>query len=167
MTLLTRPGTAFTGAEEERMTIVAASTSIRPPFTEETARAKVQAAEDAWNTRDPEVVARAYTEDSQWRNRDEFFVGREAIKEFLRRKWTKELDYCRRLPPVTMERVALFPNEAVRIDDGFARVTSRIERGGEGDIPVLAAAQRSRPIHQNPENPGLKGGASLETRDSV
>ena len=50
-----------------------------PPFTEETARAKVQAAEDAWNTRDPERVAAAYTEDSQWRNRDEFFVGRAAI----------------------------------------------------------------------------------------
>jgi len=66
---------------------------IRPPFTEETARAKVQAAEDAWNTRDPEVVARAYTEDSQWRNRDEFFVGGEAIKEFLKRKWAEELDY--------------------------------------------------------------------------
>ncbi len=66
---------------------------IRPPFTEETARAKVQAAEDGWNTRDPEVVAKAYTEDSQWRNRDEFFAGREAIKEFLKRKWAKELDY--------------------------------------------------------------------------
>ena len=64
-----------------------------PPFTEETARAKVKAAEDAWNTRDPEVVAKAYTEDSQWRNRDEFFTGREAIKEFLTRKWAKELDY--------------------------------------------------------------------------
>ena len=64
-----------------------------PPFTEETARLKVKAAEDAWNTRDPEVVAKAYTEDSQWRNRDEFFTGREAIKEFLRRKWAKELDY--------------------------------------------------------------------------
>ena len=64
-----------------------------PPFTEETARVKVKAAEDAWNTRDPEVVAKAYTEDSQWRNRDEFFTGREAIKEFLRRKWAKELDY--------------------------------------------------------------------------
>ncbi len=64
-----------------------------PPFTEETARAKVKAAEDAWNTRDPEVVAKAYTQDSQWRNRDEFFTGREAIKEFLRRKWAKELDY--------------------------------------------------------------------------
>ena len=66
---------------------------IRPPFTEETARSKVQAAEDAWNTRDPEVVAQAYTEDSQWRNRTEFFTGREAIKEFLTRKWAKELDY--------------------------------------------------------------------------
>ena len=64
-----------------------------PPFTEETARTKVKAAEDAWNTRDPEMVAKAYTEDSQWRNRDEFFTGREAIKEFLRRKWAKELDY--------------------------------------------------------------------------
>ena len=66
---------------------------IRPPFTEETARAKVQAAENAWNTRDPEKVALAYSENSQWRNRDEFFEGREAIKEFLRRKWAKELDY--------------------------------------------------------------------------
>ena len=66
---------------------------IRPPFTEETARAKVKAAQDAWNTRDPEMVAKAYTEDSQWRNRDEFFTGRDAIKEFLRRKWAKELDY--------------------------------------------------------------------------
>jgi hypothetical protein len=64
-----------------------------PPFTEETARTKVKAAENAWNTRDPEVVAKAYTEDSQWRNRDEFFTGREAIKEFLSRKWAKELDY--------------------------------------------------------------------------
>ncbi|MCH7580379.1 MAG: nuclear transport factor 2 family protein [Chloroflexi bacterium] len=64
-----------------------------PPFTEETARAKVQAAEDAWNSRDPDVVAKAYTEDSDWRNRDEFFTGREAIREFLTRKWAKELDY--------------------------------------------------------------------------
>ena len=64
-----------------------------PPFTEETARAKVKAAENAWNSRDPDVVAKAYTEDSEWRNRDEFFTGREAIKEFLTRKWAKELDY--------------------------------------------------------------------------
>jgi hypothetical protein len=66
---------------------------IRPPFTEESARAKVKAAENAWNTRDPERVALAYTEDSEWRNRTEFFRGREAIKAFLRRKWAKELDY--------------------------------------------------------------------------
>ena len=64
-----------------------------PPFTLETARQKVQAAEDAWNTCDPERVASAYTEDSQWRNRDEFFQGREAIVEFLRRKWQREQEY--------------------------------------------------------------------------
>ena len=64
-----------------------------PPFTLEAAHAKVQAAEDAWNTRNPDKVALAYTEDSQWRNRDEFFSGREAIREFLKRKWAKELDY--------------------------------------------------------------------------
>jgi len=66
---------------------------IVPPFTLETALAKVKAAEDAWNSRDPERVALAYTEDSQWRNRTEFFAGREEIKAFLRRKWAKELDY--------------------------------------------------------------------------
>jgi hypothetical protein len=66
---------------------------IKPPFTLETAKAKVQAAQDTWNSRDPERVALAYTEDSDWRNRDEFFRGRNAIKTFLRRKWAKELDY--------------------------------------------------------------------------
>ncbi len=76
------------------MTAIPASpTSIRPPFTRETALAKVKAAENAWNTRDPKLVALAYTEDSQWRNRDEFFEGREQIEAFLRRKWAKELDY--------------------------------------------------------------------------
>ena len=64
-----------------------------PPFTLETAKAKVQAAEDAWNTRNPERVALAYTEDSEWRNRAEFIHGRAAIVEFLKRKWEKELDY--------------------------------------------------------------------------
>jgi nuclear transport factor 2 (NTF2) superfamily protein len=68
-------------------------TTIVPPFTIETALAKVKAAEHAWNSRDPEVVARAYTIDSEWRNRTEFFKGREAIKAFLKRKWEKELDY--------------------------------------------------------------------------
>ena len=64
-----------------------------PPFTEESAIRKVRAAEDAWNTRDPEVCARVYTEDTVWRNRAEFPVGREEVKAFLRRKWAKELDY--------------------------------------------------------------------------
>ena len=64
-----------------------------PPFDEETARQKVKAAQDAWNTRDPEKVSMAYTEDSVWRNRDEFFEGREAIRDFLTRKWERELDY--------------------------------------------------------------------------
>jgi hypothetical protein len=64
-----------------------------PPFNPETATQKARAAEDAWNTRDPERVALAYTEDSRWRNRTEFFEGRAAIIEFLRRKWSRELDY--------------------------------------------------------------------------
>jgi uncharacterized protein len=64
-----------------------------PPFTEETARQKVKAAQDAWNTRDPEKVSLAYTPDSKWRNRDELFEGREAIRDFLTRKWARELDY--------------------------------------------------------------------------
>ncbi len=64
-----------------------------PPFTLETAKIKIQAAEDAWNTRDPDRVALAYTEDSQWRNRSEFLNGRDEIRAFLKRKWNKELDY--------------------------------------------------------------------------
>lgn len=64
-----------------------------PPFSLETATQKVRLAEDAWNRRDPEVVSRAYTPDSRWRNRAEFFSGREKIVEFLQRKWARELDY--------------------------------------------------------------------------
>lgn len=64
-----------------------------PPFTHDTAVQKVRLAEDAWNTRDPERVALAYTRESRWRNRSEFFAGRAAIVEFLQRKWTQELDY--------------------------------------------------------------------------
>lgn len=64
-----------------------------PPFTLETAIQKVRMAEDAWNSRDPDRVALAYTTDSQWRNRAEFPVGRAAIKEFLQRKWARELEY--------------------------------------------------------------------------
>jgi uncharacterized protein len=68
-------------------------TSVRPPFTAETARRKARMAEDAWNTRDPDRVSRAYTEDSAWRNRAEFLAGRPAIVAFLERKWARELDY--------------------------------------------------------------------------
>ena len=64
-----------------------------PPFTAETAAQKARMAEDAWNTREPERVALAYTEDSRWRNRAEFLSGRDEIVAFLRRKWSRELDY--------------------------------------------------------------------------
>lgn len=64
-----------------------------PPFTEETAKQKIQAAEDAWNSKDPERVSLAYTIDTAWRNRSEFLNGREEVKAFLKRKWEKELDY--------------------------------------------------------------------------
>ena len=64
-----------------------------PPFTEETARQKVQAAEDAWNSRDPVRVSLAYTEDTHWRNRTDFINGRAEVVEFLQRKWSRELDY--------------------------------------------------------------------------
>jgi hypothetical protein len=67
-----------------------------PPFTEETALRKVQAAEDAWNSRDPERVSLAYTEDSVWRNRDRFVTGRAEIVAFLSDKWDRELDYALR-----------------------------------------------------------------------
>lgn len=66
---------------------------LKPPFNFETAKAKVQAAEDGWNSRDPERVSKAYAIDSKWRNRDQFFTGRKAIAEFLAEKWKKELDY--------------------------------------------------------------------------
>ena len=72
---------------------VTTSTIIAPPFTRETALRKVQLAEDAWNTRDPERVCLAYSLDSEWRNRTDFLRGREEIKAFLHGKWAKELNY--------------------------------------------------------------------------
>ena len=70
-----------------------APSALRPPFTHGTALAKVQATEDAWNSRDPERVALAYTADSEWRNRRELLRGRDQIRAFLTRKWQEELDY--------------------------------------------------------------------------
>jgi nuclear transport factor 2 (NTF2) superfamily protein len=86
-----------------------APTDIRPPFTAETAAAKVQAAEDAWNSRDPDRVALAYTEDSEWRNRDTFLRGRDAIRAFLAGKWERERDYRLRkqLWAFTADRIAV------------------------------------------------------------
>jgi nuclear transport factor 2 (NTF2) superfamily protein len=80
-----------------------------PPFTEATARQKVQAAEDAWNSRDPQRVSLAYTEDSAWRNRDTFVTGRGEIVQFLAQKWERELDYALRkeLWAFTENRIAV------------------------------------------------------------
>jgi len=80
-----------------------------PPFTTETATAKVRGAEDAWNSRDPERVAIVYTEDTLWRNRAEFPTGREQVTEFLRRKWARELDYrlIKELWAFTDDRIAV------------------------------------------------------------
>ncbi|HEV7654094.1 MAG TPA: nuclear transport factor 2 family protein [Mycobacteriales bacterium] len=80
-----------------------------PPFDAQTAAQKVQAAEDAWNSRDPQRVSMAYTEDSVWRNRDQFVTGRAAIVEFLAGKWERELDYALRksLWAYTDDRIAV------------------------------------------------------------
>jgi hypothetical protein len=80
-----------------------------PPFTHETAIQKVRMAEDAWNTRDPERVALVYTEDTHWRNRVEFPVGREQVRQLLERKWSKELDYrlIKELWATTGNRIAV------------------------------------------------------------
>ena len=80
-----------------------------PPFTEQTARQKVQAAEDAWNSRDPAKVAAAYTPDTVWRNRSEFLTGRLEVEQFLTRKWEREQDYALRkaLWAFTDDRIAV------------------------------------------------------------
>ncbi len=91
-----------------------------PPFSEQTARQKVQAAEDAWNTRDPHRVAAAYTPDTVWRNRSEFITGRDAVVAFLRRKWDRELDYALRksLWAFTDDRIAVRFQYEWHDDDG-------------------------------------------------
>jgi hypothetical protein len=85
------------------------STPIVPPFSREAATSKVRMAENAWNTRNPDRVSLAYTPDSRWRNRAEFFSGRAEIAAFLRRKWSKELDYrlIKELWAFTGDRIAV------------------------------------------------------------
>jgi uncharacterized protein len=80
-------------SEENEMTVTQLNRPPLPPFTRETAAQKVRMAEDGWNSRDPDRVSLAYTADSVWRNRAEFLTGREAIVQFLQRKWARELDY--------------------------------------------------------------------------
>lgn len=96
------------------------SVSLKPPFTEEAARTKVQMAEDLWNTRDAERVVLAYTEDTVWRNRSEFLDGREAILAFLKRKWTVELDYRLKKELFTFgdDRIAVQFQYEYRTDSG-------------------------------------------------
>lgn len=91
-----------------------------PPFVEQTAIEKVRLAEDGWNSRDPAKVALAYSADSQWRNRAEFFSGREAIEAFLTRKWTRELDYrlIKELWAFTDNRIAVRFAYEFRDDSG-------------------------------------------------
>lgn len=95
-----------------------------PPFSEESARQKVRAAEDAWNGRNPEKVALAYTPNSKWRNRSEFISGRDEIELFLTAKWNKELEYrlIKELWSYTGNRIAVrFAYEWHDIDDNWYR----------------------------------------------
>ncbi len=145
-----------------------------PPFTAETAGRKARAAEDAWNGRDPEKVALAYTPDSVWRNRSEFLQGRAEIEAFLRRKWARELDYrlVKELWAFTGDRIAVrfayeFHDEAGSwfraygdenwefADDG--RMKRRI--ASINDLPIAEADRLFRwPQGPRPaDHPGLSG----------
>ena len=144
-----------------------------PPFTEATAIQKVRMAEDAWNTRDPERVAGAYTEDSRWRNRAEFFQGRAEIVAFLRRKWARELDYrlIKEVWAFHGNHIAVrfqyefhddsgnwyraHGNEQWEFDDGGLM---RRREASINDVPIVAADRRFlwQPLGPRPpDHPGL------------
>lgn len=128
-----------------------------PPFTRETAAQKVQGAEDGWNTRDPERVSLAYTEDSEWRNRDRHVVGRARIVEFLTQKWERELDYALRKSMFAFEgnRIAVryqyeshdregrwfrsYGNELWEFDDAGLM---RRREASINDVPITAEERR-------------------------
>ena len=132
---------------------------ILPPFTLETATAKVRAAEDAWNSRDPHRVSLAYSLDSQWRNRDQFLQGREQIQNFLTGKWDRELDYrlAKSLWSFTENRIAVrfqyeyhtlkgqwyraYGNELWEFDD------EGLMRRREASINDLPIAEHERKFH--------------------
>ena len=144
-----------------------------PPFTEATAIQKVRMAEDAWNARDPERVAGAYTEDSRWRNRAEFFQGRVEIVAFLRRKWARELEYrlIKELWAFHGNRIAVrfqyewrddaanwfraHGNELWEFDDGGLM---RRRDASINDVPIIADDRRFLWQPQGPrpaDHPGL------------
>jgi uncharacterized protein len=143
-----------------------------PPFTLETAVRKVRLAEDAWNTRDPEKVAGAYTEDSHWRNRAEFLDGRDAIVAFLRRKWARELEYrlIKELWAFDGNRIAVrfayechddsgnwfrsYGNENWEFDE---RGLMRARHASINDLPIREADRRYHwPLGRRPDDhPGL------------
>ena len=143
-----------------------------PPFTRETAIAKVRAAEDGWNGRDPEKVALAYTVDSRWRNRAEFLTGRAEIVEFLRRKWSRELDYrlIKELWAFTGNRIAVrfayewhddsgqhfrsYGNENWEFDE---QGLMRVRIASINDLPIQASERKYHwPLGRRPDDhPGL------------
>jgi nuclear transport factor 2 (NTF2) superfamily protein len=143
-----------------------------PPFTLETATRKVRAAENAWNTRDPEKVSLAYTEDSRWRNRSEFVTGRAEIVELLTRKWARELEYrlVKEIWAYGGNRIAVrfayeshdadgrwwrsFGNENWEFD---AHGLMAVRHASINDVPITEAERRFRwPAGPRPdEHPGL------------
>ena len=143
-----------------------------PPFTESTATEKVRLAEDAWNTRTPELVAKAYSENTHWRNRAEFLNGRADVQSFLERKWARELDYrlAKELWAFTDNRIAVrFAYEYRDDSDNWFRAYGNenwefavdglmsIRRASINDMPI-AEAQRlfHWPLGRRPdEHPGL------------
>ena len=147
-------------------------TDNRPPFSRETAIQKVRAAEDAWNSRDPERVSMAYTVDSKWRNRDAFVEGREQIVEFLTGKWDKEREYrlAKQMWAFTDNRIAVrfqyeyhdavgnwfraYGNENWEFDDDGLM---RRREASINDHPIEESDRKFRwPLGPRPaDNPGL------------
>lgn len=143
-----------------------------PPFTRETAMQKVRGAEDGWNNRNPDKVALAYTADSKWRNRAEFFEGRAAITDFLKRKWAKELDYrlIKELWAFTDNRIAVrfayewhddsgqwfrsYGNENWEFDENGLM---RVRRASINDLPIADSERKFHwPLGPRPaDHPGL------------
>lgn len=145
-----------------------------PPFTAETAAQKARAAEDAWNNRDPERVSLAYTPDSVWRNRAEFFTGRPAIVAFLQRKWARELDYrlIKEVWAFREDRIAVRFVYEWHDDSGHwfrshgnenwafdVQGLMRERHASINDVPITAADRRFRwPLGVRPaDHPGLTG----------